>query len=76
MAAFSWLRSLFRGKAAGPAAASGGADPRVLVASPCPDCGGRRFLVRRSDAIYARMTCATCGSSFELPYSLVAGTEA
>jgi DNA-directed RNA polymerase subunit RPC12/RpoP len=76
MAAFSWLRSLLRGMAARSAAAGGGAVPRVVVAWPCPDCGGRRFLVRRSDTMYARMTCATCGSSFELPYSLIAGTEA
>lgn len=75
MGALSWLRSLFRGNSAS-ADAAGGAGPRVLERSPCPDCGGHRFLVRRIDAIYARVTCANCGSNFEVPYSLVAGTEA
>ncbi len=55
--------------------ADGSADRRMVVGSPCPDCGGGRFLVRQTDPVYARMTCATCGSSFEVPRSLVADTK-
>lgn len=75
MAMFSWLRSLFRDKATGPVVADINAEARILFTSPCPDCGGRRFHIRRSDTIYARMTCATCGSSFEVPRSLIADTK-
>jgi DNA-directed RNA polymerase subunit RPC12/RpoP len=73
---FSWLRALFRDKATGPVVADSNDEVRIVVTPPCPDCGGRRFLVRQSDPIYSRMTCATCGSSFEVPRSLVAGMGA
>ncbi len=73
MAMFSWLRALFRDKAPGPVVADSNAEARILVTSPCPDCGGGRFIVRQSDPVYARMTCATCGSSFEVPRSLIGG---
>ena len=74
MAMFSWLRLLFRRKAAQSVAADSIANARTLVTAPCPDCGGHSFRVRRTNPTYARMTCATCGSSFEVPYSLIADT--
>ena len=74
MAMFSWLRLLFHRKAGKSLAADSTANARIQVTASCPDCGGHSFRVRRTNPTYARMTCATCGSSFEVPHNLVADT--